>query len=100
MNLLIRSQDKTNIANFNTCCCIGISHFKNSFQVNYQTSEGVFFLGEYSTKEKALKVLDMVEKEYLKYARIESGYGVQGVFEIPKVFKMPADNEVQVGEVE
>ena len=97
MNLLIRSQDKTNIANFNTCCGIGISHFKNSFQVNYQNSEGVFFLGEYSTKEKALKVLDMIEKEYLKYAKIESGqFGVHGIFSIPKVFKMPEDDEVEV----
>ena len=51
----------------------------------------------YSSKEKALKVLDMIEKKYLSYASIQSGfYGTHGIFNLPKVFKMPADDEVEV----
>lgn len=59
-------------------------------------------LGEYSTKEKAIKVLDMIQKEYLKHI-----YGAGGematrdiyispfAFIPPKVFQMPADEEVE-----
>ena len=45
-------------------------------------------LGIYSTKEKALKVLDMIEDAYL---RANQGYYIHNV-----VFHMPSDSEVNV----
>ena len=58
-------------------------------------------LATYSTEEKAIKVLDMIQKEYLKHI-----YGAGGematrdiyispfAFIPPKVFQMPQDSEV------
>ena len=51
-------------------------------------------LGEYSTKEKAIKVLDMMQKKYLETTEICQGdYAIRYV---PRaiVFQMPQDNEV------
>lgn len=57
-------------------------------------STGLCF-GTYSTEEKAIKVLDMIQDEYKKYATIESGFGgIHGAFNIPKCFEMPQDSEV------
>ena len=46
------------------------------------------WLGTYSSKEKALKVLDMIEDAYF---RANQGYYIHNV-----VFHMPADSEVNV----
>lgn len=60
-------------------------------------------LGTYSTEEKAIKVLDMIQEEYLKHI-----YGTGGematadiyiqpfAFIPPKVFQMPSDEEIEV----
>jgi hypothetical protein len=52
-------------------------------------------LGNYSTREKALKVLDMIEEAY-KDASIMSLRGNMScrVFPINTVFQMPKDDEV------
>lgn len=54
-------------------------------------------IGKYSTEEKAVKVLDMIQDEYKKYATIESGFGnIHGAFNLPKCFQMPSDESVEV----
>ena len=60
-------------------------------------------IGEYSTEQKAIKVLDMIEKEYGKHFYGQGGelatanfYVPPFAFIPPKVFQMPADNEVEV----
>lgn len=64
-------------------------------------SDGYITLGKYSTKEKALKVLDMIQKEILKVncvlSPINNGEVVRmlGYAEPPKVFEMPQDSEVE-----
>ena len=83
--MLIRSQDKTALVKFenivinlklpdslNIICC--------SLQ-DAQRSGGYFILGRYSTKEKAMKVLDMIQEAY-----------VNGHID----YQMPEDSEVVV----
>ena len=52
------------------------------------------FLGEYSTEEKAMKVMDMIEDTILKCEAMRTGYAEYdfGAF----VFDMPADKDVEV----
>lgn len=50
--------------------------------------EEVITLGNYSTKAKALKVIEMLREEYL-----ETVYDYRTK---PKVFKFPVDEEVEV----
>lgn len=52
-------------------------------------------IGFYSTKEKAIKVLDMITGEYKKTSVSFHGYArdVMSVENYPKVFKMPLDEE-------
>ena len=51
-------------------------------------------LGTYSTEEKALKVMDMIEDTILKCEAMRTGYAEYdfGAF----VFDMPADKDVEV----
>ena len=53
-------------------------------------------LGRYSSVEKAMKVLDMIQKEYLSpIARNVVGENEVEIYQ-NKVFEMPADEEVNV----
>lgn len=52
-------------------------------------------IAKYSTEEKAVKVLDMIQNAYTQYGTLVDGRGsVQGAFNLPKVFQMPQDSEV------
>ena len=60
-------------------------------------------LAEYSTEEKALKAMEMLREKYLQYISLQGGEStfVQAVFQpnywvLPKVFKFPQDNEIEV----
>ena len=95
--LLIRSQSGNSLVNLNHSVGIGITEAFDGILIMCQSTTNEYKLGKYSSTEKALKVLDMIEKKYLSYASIESGfYGTHGIFNLPKVFKMPADDEVEV----
>lgn len=50
-------------------------------------------LGNYSTEEKALKVLDMIEKKIIEIDKTKF-YGVQETTYKDNVFKAPKDEEV------
>lgn len=119
--MIIRSQDKKTIANFNkidTICAKVINPTK-AIKEQYETliqyysgvEETMGVLGEYSTEEKAIKVLDMIQDFYCK---CESGKVVtsgiwgllikRGTLEDAEefrdehrtlfVFQMPQDSEV------
>lgn len=83
--MLIRSQDKTALVKFENIV-INLK-LPESLRVicwslqDAQRSGGYFVLGEYSTKEKSLKVLDMIQEAY-----------VNGHID----YQMPADGEVVV----
>lgn len=83
--MLIRSQDKTALVKFENIV-INLK-LPESLKVicwslqDAQRSGGYFVLGEYSTKEKAMKVLDMIQEAY-----------VNGHID----YQMPADGDVVV----
>jgi hypothetical protein len=87
--MLIRSQDKTKITT-----SLDLDVYSPPYSNEYKINAGnVGYIGTYSTKEKAIKVLDMICKhaEGLHFSTIipnECGmiYG--------NVFNMPQDSEV------
>jgi hypothetical protein len=92
--MIIRSQDKKIVTKFDSVSIV--ANYKRPYKgerkiVGYQL---VVFIGfntdvvvaEYSTEEKAIKVLDMIEKQYLDYC---CNYHSQS-----GVFQMPQDSEV------
>lgn len=119
--MLIRSQDKTALVKFENIV-INLK-LPESLKVicwslqDAQRSGGYFVLGEYSTKAKAMKVLDMIQEAYAEYkvtctfltgftghqAIVESNnICVNGSEELVKsfkknmVFQMPEDGSVEV----
>lgn len=65
--MIIVSQDKYNILNFNTTVNIGleeISTFSNTTQISAQTNGNTIVLGYYSTEERAKEVLQEIINAY------------------------------------
>ena len=52
-------------------------------------------MAKYTTKDKALKVMEMLREEYLKYCIARSD-DYWFAFNNPKVFQFPKDEEVEV----
>lgn len=118
--MLIRSQDKTALVKFeNIVVNLKLPDLLNIICWSWQDAQrngGYFILGKYSTKEKAMKVLDMIQEAYEEYkitctfltgftghrAIVESNdIRVNGYEELIKsfkknmVFQMPEDSEVE-----
>lgn len=96
--MLIRSQDKRSIININN---IDTIFTEEGGKITAFNAESRTIVAEYSTIEKAIKALDMIQKEYEKYiyscggALATSNEYVQAFgFIPPKVFHMPQDDEV------
>lgn len=60
-------------------------------------------MAKYSSKEKALKAMEMLRNKYLEYMSVEGGESPftgavtqPGIWVLPKVFQFPADDEVKV----
>ena len=79
MGIWIRRQDKSALINANK---INIADFHDLFK-NAIWGDDVF-LGEYSTKEKALKVLDEIQEFIVYYENISN-----------MVYQMPQDDIVE-----
>ena len=83
--MLIRSQDKTTLVKFeNIVVDLKLPDSLNVICWSWQDAQrsgGYVILGEYSTKAKAMKVLDMIQEAY-----------VNGHID----YQMPADSEVEV----
>lgn len=62
--MLIRSQDKRMIVNFGNICTVSAFSEKDSEDIYVEDGTGSFMVGRYSTKAKAMKVLDMIQKAY------------------------------------
>ena len=73
----VRSQDRLRLQYVNR---FEIEHFENK-EIATITGHG-WFLGEYSTEDKALLVLDMIEKV--------------AMYPSNTLFQLPADDEVEV----
>lgn len=100
--MIIRSQNKKAIVNLNMIDTIE----ERDNQIRYFSGGGmetVGLLGQYSTEEKAIKVLDMIQQEYGRHFYGQGGqmatadiYIQPFAFIPPKVFQMPSDESVEV----
>ena len=65
--MLIRSQDKRMIVNFDNICTVSAFPEKDSEDIYVEDGTGSLMVGRYSTKEKAMKVLDMIQEAYANF---------------------------------
>lgn len=114
--MLIRSQDKRMIVNFDNICTMSAFPEEDSEDIYVEDDTGALMVGRYSTKEKVMKVLDMIQEAYEEYkitctflvgftghrAIVESNdIQVNGFEELAKnfkknmVFQIPEDLEVE-----
>ena len=114
--MLIRSQDKTAIVNVSNVFDIGVRDINKGVAICIGSSSSYRNIAEYSTKVRAMKVLDMIQEAYEEYkitctfltgftghrAIVESNdIHVNGFKELVKsfkkntVFQMPEDSEVE-----
>ena len=98
--MLIRSQDKTVIVNIDNVFGIAIRNINGAAAI-YIGSQGTCCdMAEYSTKAKAMKVLDMIQEAYSEY-QIMLNFSVSYLHEFKEktdgfaVFQMPEDSEVE-----
>lgn len=77
--MLIRSQDKRMIVNFDNICTVSAFPEKDSEDIYVEDGAGSLMVGRYSTKAKAMKVLDMIQEAYMEYKSGEIvGNGLAG----------------------
>lgn len=110
--MLIRSQDKEVLVNFDASAGIEIAEGTTKTVVTSYITGCSYLLGEYSTKAKAMKVLDMIQEAYADEKLVDYTTYLQGK-EIEKmddstilalrnelmkkaVFQIPEDSEVEV----
>ena len=92
----LRSQNKEMLINANNIRIISDSH---SYDIICDFYDGeYYYLGEYSTKEKALKVMNMIQNAItgtrFEFTDIVRDCDLAGI-EIHNVFNMPKDEEVE-----
>lgn len=117
--MLIRSQDRTILANLEQHSYLKIRAYEKKLndkgKIFYAYDGGYgtpnfncwkigtsdFNLGEYSTEEKAIKVLDMIQNAYemsfyCDHASDQSANAMRPyIFASNRVFQMPQDSEVE-----
>lgn len=91
--MLIRSQDKRMIVNFDNICTVSAFPEKDSEDIYVEDGTGSLMVGKYSTKAKAIKVLDMIQETYERYEYEKAFKTGLTLFE---TFQMPDDSEVEV----
>lgn len=94
--MLVRSQNKEMLINANNIRIISDSR---SYDIICDFYDGdYYYLGEYSTKEKAMKVIDMIQNAItgtrFEFTDIVRDCDLAGI-EIHNVFNMPKDEEVK-----
>lgn len=91
--MLIRSQDKTVIANIDNAFNIAIRDINGATAIHIGTQGSCCNMAEYSTKAKAMKVLDMIQEAYCKFMSAKNDDAWSGK---ESVFYMPEDSEVEI----
>ena len=87
--MLIRSQNKEVLATLELLFDIEVSGGVISAR---RDMSWCCLLGEYSTKAKAMKVLDMIQEAYCKFMSVKNDDAWNGK---ESVFYMPVDSEVE-----
>ena len=85
----IRSQDKTGLIKSD---CIILN--KNEIRATTQADGFLITIGEYSSQEKALKVLDMIQ-ECIEHNNSHQSARIGVPYIEYNVFQMPLDSEVE-----
>ena len=91
--MLIRSQDKEMIINMAATNHIYVREVYRPSGSLIDISSDEMRLGYYSTKEKAIKVMDMIQEAYCDFMAVRNGDIWCGK---DSVFQMPEDSEVEV----
>lgn len=113
--MLIRSQDKEsliNVSNIESINIIGFQKTKEGYfqcyeaadlwKVTYFGYEKMSYIGEYTTKQKAIKVIDMIQSAYENSLYCDHAFDNAAQVQRPyifmhnTVFQMPQDSEVEV----
>lgn len=120
--MLIRSQNKAVLLNFSNLAAIYTVKDGDDFIISSLEGENKCTLGKYSTKAKAMKVLDMIQEAYMDFEAVKiTSTGMfaaafTGSYDTPEsvaagikvlkgyaeviresvVFQMPEDSEVKV----
>ena len=100
--MIIVSQDKTKIVNFDNLTQIYITQDEEETAtfIRYETVDSLYDdLGVYKTEKRAKKVLREIIKKYSSYLQLNGGpaifqgdIGIQpNIFNIPKVYEMPEE---------
>lgn len=98
--MLIRSQDKTIIVNFDNAFNIATRDINGAVAIYIGTQGSCCNMAEYSAKAKAMKVLDMIQEAYSEY-QIMLNFSVSYLHEFKEktdgfaIFQMPEDSEVE-----
>ena len=98
--MLIRSQNKEILVNFNVSAGIEIAEGTTKTVVTSYITGCSYLLGEYSDKAKAMKVLDMIQEAYSEY-QIMLNFSVSYLHEFKEkidglaIFQRPEDSEVE-----
>ena len=92
----IRSQNKEVLINANGVRIV----YEDTYCIVCDYYDGeLYYLGEYSTKEKALKVMDMIHNQImlgsLKYEDIKSNDDTKQWLKSEFVFQIPEDEELK-----
>ena len=94
--MLIRSQDKSRLINLDNTQELRFWECAQGFCI----TDCVCTIGYYSTREKSLKVLDMIQEAYSEY-QIMLNFSVSYLHEFKEktdgfaIFQMPEDSEVE-----
>ena len=107
--MLIRSQNKETLLNMDRVTTVELG--VNSLKIVADTNDTVYVLGDYSTKDKALSVLDMIQKAFadeklVQYTAMAQRKELDEMDEFSilqvrddlmekAVFQMPKDEDVQ-----
>nr|DAU86179.1 MAG TPA: hypothetical protein [Caudoviricetes sp.] len=120
--MLIRSQDKTAIINVDNAFNIAVRDINGTIVIHIGNSSSCCIIAEYSTKAKAMKVLDMFQESYANFETVKitsTGWATAayaGSYDTPEsvsagieilrgyaeilqkavVFQMPEDSEVEI----
>ena len=90
--MLIRSQNKEVLVNFDMSAGIEIVGGTTKTVITSYITGCSYLLGEYSTRGKAMKVLDMIQEAYETYEYEKVFKTGLTLFE---TFQMPDDSEVE-----
>lgn len=81
------------IVNFDNIRTVSAFPEKDSEDIYVEDGTGSLMVGRYSTREKALKVLDMIQEAYERYEYEKAFKTGLTLFE---TFQMPEDGSVEV----